>query len=131
MGLMPQVVLVLGHQRLEVDLLTQFLKEDFSSGGAILDDGNDWKVSTAHYNPSVIIGEVATCVERNSHLLNELREMWPSAKVIVLTTKADVQATPEILSLEVNGHISKSSTGQQLIHAIHQVLHHRRYQSPD
>jgi len=78
----------------------------------------------------------AVLVDLNMPLLNgldageQLKQILPKVKIIVLTMNEDAEIAAETLSKWASGYLLKKSAGSELLKAVHEVLRGAQYITP-
>jgi DNA-binding NarL/FixJ family response regulator len=81
-------------------------------------------------HPNVVVADMAMPVLNGLEALSRLRAEASDSKVIFLTMHADATLAAQALRAGASGYVLKHSAGEELVHAIHEVLLDRIYVSP-
>ncbi|MBX7235060.1 MAG: response regulator transcription factor [Caldilineales bacterium] len=120
---MPPIrLLLVDDQRLMREGLRTLL--EFEDGFAVIGEAGDGQAALAAYEtqqPDVVLMDVRMPVMDGVEATRRLRERWPNARVIILTTFDDDEYVFEGLRAGAQGYLLKAVSGEELAHAIRTV----------
>jgi DNA-binding NarL/FixJ family response regulator len=122
-------VLLADDHAIVAEGLATLLKGHFDLVGTV-SNGNDLIEAARKLRPDVIVADIAMPVLSGLEALRQLKAARSAAKVIFLTMHADAQLATEAFRAGASGYVLKLSAGEELISAIHEVLHGRTYLTP-
>jgi DNA-binding NarL/FixJ family response regulator len=122
-------VLLADDHAIVAEGLATLLKGHFDLVGTV-SNGNELIEAARKLRPDVIVADIAMPVLSGLEALRQLKAARSAAKVIFLTMHADAQLATEAFRAGASGYVLKLSAGEELISAIHEVLHGRTYLTP-
>lgn len=125
---LPTVLLADDHP-LFTDGLVNLLKTRFEVVATVR-DGHALIDQTRQLRPDVVVSDVSMPEMSGFQALRRLKELGVAARVILLTMHADARLAAEALRAGAAGFVLKQSTGDELVHAMEEVIQGRTYLSP-
>ena len=94
-------------------------------------DGNKVIGAVREHSPDIVFLDVNLPGKDGLALYQEIKKLWPSIKVILLTMymPSDIQLTPE--DAAIDGYILKNSGTDILLYALDEVSNNRRFFDPN
>lgn len=127
---MPRVRLVIADDHTIVsEGLSLILQEDFDVVG-IVSDGRAMLEAARGLRPDVIVADVSMPLLNGLDALRELRSEGLASKVVILTMHKDAMLAQDAFRAGAAGYVLKSSAGDELITALHEVCAGRTYVTP-
>jgi DNA-binding NarL/FixJ family response regulator len=124
----PKVLLADDHT-IVAEGLRSLLEDEFEFVGAV-GDGFALLEAAQKLNPDVIVADISMPVMSGLEAVRQLKKEGSTAKIIFLTMHTDAQVAAEAFRVGASGYLVKSSAGDELITAIHEVLKGRAYVTP-
>lgn len=124
----PTVLLADDHG-IVADGLRSLLRDQFDLVGTV-GDGGALVEAARRLHPDIIVSDIAMPVLSGLEALRTLAAEGRAGHFIVLTMHADAQLATEAFRLGAAAYVLKHSAGDELIAAIHEVLHGRSYLTP-
>jgi DNA-binding NarL/FixJ family response regulator len=125
---LPRVLLADDHT-IVADGLRSLLNEHFDLVGTVR-DGEALVEAARRLRPDIIVSDISMPGLNGLDALRRLNEDPPGPRMIFLTMHADADLATEAFRAGAAGYLVKHSAGDELITAIHEVLHGRFYLSP-
>lgn len=122
-------VLLADDHTLVAEAFKRLLEPEFDVVGTV-PDGRALLRAAPELKPDVVL------VDLNMPLLNgldaseQLKQMLPKVKIIVLTMNEDAEIAAEMLAKWASGYLLKKSAGAELVKAVREVLRGGRYITP-
>lgn len=114
-------VLLADDHTIVAEGLRRLLEDEFELVG-IVGDGRAMVDAAEKLSPDVIVADISMPVMSGLDAVRRLQADGSTAKVIFLTMHMDVQFVAEALRAGASGYLVKSSAGEELIAAIHEVV---------
>src|ERR1051326_8307569 len=108
--------------------LAALLKDRFEVVGTVY-DGRALLEAAQNLQPDVIVTDISMPELNGIDAIRKIREVQAESKIIVLTMHSDPQLAAEAFRLGASGYVIKSSPGEELITAVHEVSQGRGYVS--
>jgi len=128
MNTRPTILLADDHV-LVAEGLQKLLEPEFTLLG-ILSDGRALLKAIEECPPDIAIVDISLPLLNGLDASRQIRKHNPSIKVIVLTMHSESSYVMEALRIGVSGYVLKQSVGDELVHAIKEVLKGNTYISP-
>jgi DNA-binding NarL/FixJ family response regulator len=80
--------------------------------------------------PQVVILDLGMPLLNGMEAGRQLKKLLPLTKIIVLTMNEDVDLAKEALEHWASAYLLKKSAGSELVKAVDDVLHHKKYVTP-
>jgi DNA-binding NarL/FixJ family response regulator len=122
-------ILIADDHRMFAQGLLGLLEDDFVVLGTVA-DGQALIDAAELLMPEVIIVDISMPVLNGLDAVRRIKQKGNSAKVIFLTMHADDRLLAEAFRCGGVGYVLKQSAGEDLIHAIRQVLAGQKYVTP-
>ena len=119
-------ILLADDHTLVAEAFKRLLEPEFDVVGTVA-DGRSLLRAAAELQPDVVL------VDLNMPLLNgldaseQLRQMFPKMKLIVVTMNEDVEIAAEAMKKWASGYLLKKSAGSELLKAVREVLLGSKY----
>lgn len=94
------------------------------------ENGREAIVKVGKLNPDVVLMDIAMPMLNGIEATRQIRKVCPKTKVIILSMHSHDRYISELFSLGASGYLLKSSTGTDIINAIHTALKGSTYLSP-
>lgn len=124
----PRILLADDHT-LMVEALEHLLRADFEVV-ATVSDGRALLKAAAELKPQVVVIDIAMPLLNGLDAGEQLKELHPQIKVIYLTQNREPRTAAEAFRRKATGYVLKDSAASELVTAIREALHGRRYISP-
>jgi len=124
-----RTVLLADDHVIVADGLRSLLDRHFELLGSV-GDGIALVEAAKRLKPAVIVSDIAMPVMGGLEALREVVALGLPSRMILLTMLDDAHLATEAFRLGAWGYLLKSSAGEELIAAIHQVLAGRAYLAP-
>ena len=121
----PRILLADDHVIL-LDAFRKLLEPTYQVVGTAR-DGRELIDSAVRLRPDVIVADISMPRLNGLDACERLREMLPSAKLIVLTQNEDPDVAAEAIRRGANGYLLKKSASSELFKAIQGVLQGHTY----
>ena len=121
----PRILLADDHT-LFTEALTKILEPEFEVVGTVC-NGRLLVQQAPLLCPDVILLDLSMPLMNGSEAGQRLNEILPKAKIIVLTASEDAAIAAAALRTWAWGFLLKKAAGEELTHAIRQVLRGRKY----
>ena len=122
-------ILIADDHKMFAQGLLGLLEDDFDLLETVA-DGQALVDAAQSLNPDVIIVDISMPVLNGLDAVRRLKHEGNSARVIFLTMHADDRLLAEAFRCGGVGYVLKQSAGEDLIHAIRQVLDGQKYVTP-
>jgi DNA-binding NarL/FixJ family response regulator len=122
-------ILIADDHRMFAQGLQSLLEDEFDLLG-IVADGQALVDSALILNPDILLVDISMPVLNGLDAVRRLRDQGSSAKVIFLTMHADDRLLAEAFRCGGVAYVLKQSAGEDLLHAIKQVLAGHKYVTP-
>jgi DNA-binding NarL/FixJ family response regulator len=124
---MKRARLLLGDDHtLMLEGLRKILEPEFEVAGTA-GDGRALVREAMRLKPDVVLAEVSLPLLHGIEAARQIRKRLPGAKVVFLTTHADLTYLRDALRVGASGYILKTAAGKELTQAVRQVLRGRIY----
>lgn len=124
----PKVLLADDHT-IVAEGLRSLLEDEFEFVGAV-SDGRALLDAARKLKPDVIVADISMPLLNGLDAARQLKRDGASAKIIFLTMHGEAQLAAEAFRAGASGYLLKSSAGEELITAIHEVVKGRAYVTP-
>jgi DNA-binding NarL/FixJ family response regulator len=94
------------------------------------ENGREAVVKVEKLKPDVVLMDIAMPMLNGIEATRQIRKNCPRTKVIILSMHSHDRYISELFSLGASGYLLKSSTGTDIINAIHTALKGSTYLSP-
>ncbi len=122
-------VLIADDHVVIADALASLLKDRFQVCG-VVHDGRTLLEAVQTLKPDVTLTDISMPGLNGIDAIRRIREIQPNSKIVVLTMHDDPQLAAQAFRLGAAGYVLKSSPGEELITAIHEVAQGHAYLSP-
>lgn len=122
-------ILIADDHKMFAQGLQGLLEDEFDLLGTVA-DGQALVDSAQIMQPDIIIVDISMPVLNGLDAVRRLKDEGSSAKVIFLTMHADDRLLAEAFRCGASAYVLKQSAGEDLIHAIKQVLAGQKYVTP-
>jgi DNA-binding NarL/FixJ family response regulator len=124
----PRVLLADDHT-IVAEGLRSLLEDEFVFVG-VVSDGRALLDAARKLEPDVIVADISMPLLNGLDAARQLKRDGSAAKIIFLTMHAEAQLAAEAFRAGASGYLLKSSAGEELITAIHEVVKGRAYVTP-
>lgn len=93
-------------------------------------DGRALLKAASEMKPDVVLVDIGMPLLNGLDAGRELKKAMPAVKIIFLTMNLDPDLAREALKIGASGYLLKTSEGEELLTAVHQVLQGRSYVTP-
>lgn len=124
----PRILIVDDHT-LICEALRSMIEPSYEVVG-IVNDGQSLLPTALAINPDVVLLDVAMPLLNGIDAGRQLKRIMPKTRLIYLTMNPDCDLATESFRIGASGYLLKTSTGQELLNAIHEVLAGGRYVTP-
>ena len=125
---LPRILIADDHQLFSQGL-AGLLSGTFEIVGSVA-DGQTLVEEAERLKPDVILLDISMPVLNGLDAARKLSSRLETTRVIFLTMHADTRLLTEAFRAGASGYVLKQSAGDELIHAIQQVIAGKRYISP-
>ncbi len=94
------------------------------------ENGREAVVKVEKLQPDVVLMDIAMPMMNGIEATRQIRRSCPQTKVIILSMHSHDRYISELFSLGASGYLLKSSTGTDIINAVHTALKGSTYLSP-
>lgn len=108
--------------------IAALLKDLFQIVG-IVHDGRALLTAAAELEPDVIVTDITMPLLNGVHAIRQIISAKPRSKIIVLTMHADPDLAVQAFRAGASGYLLKTSSGEEIIAAIRDVMQGRAYLS--
>ena len=123
-------ILIADDHKMFAQGLAGLLEEEFELVG-IVENGQALIEEAARLKPMVIVVDISMPLLNGFDAIRRLKHSGTSSKVIFLTMHADSRLVSEAFRCGGSGYVLKQSAGEELVHAIRQVIAGRNYVTQD
>jgi DNA-binding NarL/FixJ family response regulator len=124
----PRVLLADDHT-IVAEGLRSLLEDEFEFVGAV-SDGRALLDAAQKLKPDVIVADISMPLLNGLDAARHLKRDGVTAKIVFLTMHAEAQLAAEAFRAGASGYLLKSSAGEELIAAIHEVIKGHAYVTP-
>jgi len=124
----PRVLLADDHT-IVAEGLRSLLEDEFEFVGAV-SDGRALLDAAQKLKPDVIVADISMPLLNGLDAARQLKREGVTAKIVFLTMHAEAQLAAEAFRAGASGYLLKSSAGEELIAAIHEVIKGHAYVTP-
>jgi DNA-binding NarL/FixJ family response regulator len=122
-------VLLADDHTIVAEGLRSLLEDEFEFVGAV-SDGRALLEAARDLSPDVIVADISMPLLNGLDAARQLKRDGATAKIVFLTMHAEAQLAAEAFRAGASGYLLKSSAGEELITAIHEVIKGRAYVTP-
>ena len=122
-------VLLADDHTIVAEGLRSLLEGEFEFVGTV-GDGRALLDAAQKLKPDVIVADISMPLLNGLDAARQLKRDGATAKIIFLTMHAEAQLAAEAFRAGASGYLLKSSAGEELITAIHEVVKGRAYVTP-
>jgi DNA-binding NarL/FixJ family response regulator len=122
-------VLLADDHTIVAEGLRSLLEGEFEFVGTV-GDGRALLDAARNLNPDVIVADISMPLLNGLDAARQLKRDGVTAKIVFLTMHAEAQLAAEAFRAGASGYVLKSSAGEELIAAIHEVAKGRAYVTP-
>lgn len=122
-------VLLADDHTIVAEGLRSLLEGEFEFVGTV-GDGRALLDAAQKLKPDVIVADISMPLLNGLDAARQLKREGATAKIIFLTMHAEAQLAAEAFRAGASGYLLKSSAGEELITAIHEVVKGRAYVTP-
>src|SRR5215470_10117602 len=122
-------VLLADDHTIVAEGLRSLLEDEFDLVGAV-NDGRALLEAARNLSPEVIVADISMPLLNGLDAARQLRRDGVAAKIVFLTMHAEAQLAAEAFRAGASGYLLKSSAGEELIAAIHEVTKGHAYVTP-
>src|SRR5215475_12799316 len=122
-------VLLADDHTIVAEGLRSLLEGEFEFVGTV-GDGRALLDAAQKLNPDVIVADISMPLLNGLDAVRQLKRDGVTAKIIFLTMHTEAQLAAEAFRAGASGYLLKSSAGEELITAIHEVIKGRSYVTP-
>lgn len=124
----PRVLLADDHT-IVAEGVRSLLEDEFEFVGMV-SDGRALLDAARKLKPDVIVADISMPLLNGLDAARQLKRDGACAKIIFLTMHGEAQLAAEAFRAGASGYLLKSSAGEELITAIHEVVKGRAYVTP-
>lgn len=122
-------VLLADDHTIVAEGLRSLLEGEFDFVGTV-GDGRALLDAAQKLKPDVIVADISMPLLNGLDAARQLKREGSTAKIVFLTMHVDAQLAAEAFRAGASGYLLKSSAGEELITAIHEVVKGRAYVTP-
>jgi DNA-binding NarL/FixJ family response regulator len=122
-------VLLADDHTIVAEGLRSLLEGEFEFVGTV-GDGRALLDAARNLNPDVIVADISMPLLNGLDAARQLKRDGVAAKIVFLTMHSEAQLAAEAFRAGASGYVLKSSAGEELIAAIHEVAKGRAYVTP-
>jgi DNA-binding NarL/FixJ family response regulator len=122
-------VLLADDHTIVAEGLRSLLEGEFEFVGTV-GDGRALLDAAQKLKPDVIVADISMPLLNGLDAARQLKRDGVTAKIIFLTMHTEAQLAAEAFRAGASGYVLKSSAGEELITAIHEVIKGRAYVTP-
>jgi DNA-binding NarL/FixJ family response regulator len=122
-------VLLADDHTIVAEGLRSLLESEFEFVGTV-GDGRALLEAARNLKPDVIVADISMPLLNGLDAARQLKRDGVKAKIVFLTMHAEAQLAAEAFRAGASGYVLKSSAGEELIAAIHEVAKGRAYVTP-
>ncbi|HJX93519.1 MAG TPA: response regulator transcription factor [Pyrinomonadaceae bacterium] len=123
-------ILIADDHKMFAEGLASLLEEEFELVG-IVENGKALIEAATRLEPEVIVVDISMPILNGFDAVRRLKQSGTTAKVIFLTMHADSRLLAEAIRCGAVGYVLKQSAGEDLVHAIRQVIAGHNYVTQD
>ena len=121
-------VLIADDHTLIAELCERLLKNEFEVVG-VVGDGRSLVREVAKLTPDIVLVDIAMPILNGLDAGQQVKESWPSVKLLYLTVNRDPQVAAEAFRRGASGYLLKTCASSELVVAVRQVLRGGTYMS--
>jgi len=121
-------VLIADDHTLIAELCERLLKNEFDVVG-VVGDGRSLVREVAKLTPDIVLVDIAMPILNGLDAGQQVKESWPSVKLLYLTVNRDPQVAAEAFRRGASGYLLKTCASSELVVAVRQVLRGGTYMS--
>jgi DNA-binding NarL/FixJ family response regulator len=122
-------VLLADDHTIVAEGLRSLLEGEFELVG-VVNDGRALVKAAQELRPDVIVADISMPLLNGLDAARRLKREGAASKIIFLTMHSEAQLAAEAFRAGASGYLLKSSAGEELIIAIHEVVKGRAYVTP-
>jgi DNA-binding NarL/FixJ family response regulator len=122
-------VLLADDHTIVAEGLRSLLEDEFELVDTV-GDGRALLDAARNLRPDVIVADISMPLLNGLDAARQLKRDGVTAKIVFLTMHAEAQLAAEAFRAGASGYLLKSSAGEELIAAIHEVVKGRAYVTP-
>jgi len=123
-------ILIADDHKMFAEGLASLLEEEFELVG-IVENGKALIEAATRLEPEVIVVDISMPLLNGFDAVRRLKQSGATAKVIFLTMHADSRLLAEAIRCGGAGYVLKQSAGEDLVHAIREVIAGHNYVTPE
>jgi len=123
-------ILIADDHKMFAQGLASLLEEEFELVG-IVENGKALIEAATRLEPEVIVVDISMPILNGFDAVRRLKQSGTTAKVIFLTMHADSRLLAEAIRCGGAGYVLKQSAGEDLVHAIREVIAGHNYVTPE
>jgi len=123
-------ILIADDHKMFAQGLASLLEEEFELVG-IVENGKALIEAATRLEPEVIVVDISMPILNGFDAVRRLKQSGATAKVIFLTMHADSRLLAEAIRCGGAGYVLKQSAGEDLVHAIREVIAGHNYVTPE
>jgi len=123
-------ILIADDHKMFAEGLASLLEEEFELVG-IVENGKALIEAATRLEPEVIVVDISMPILNGFDAVRRLKQSGTTAKVIFLTMHADSRLLAEAIRCGGAGYVLKQSAGEDLVHAIREVIAGHNYVTPE
>jgi len=123
-------ILIADDHKMFAQGLASLLEEEFELVG-IVENGKALIEAATLLEPEVIVVDISMPILNGFDAVRRLKQSGTTAKVIFLTMHADSRLLAEAIRCGGAGYVLKQSAGEDLVHAIREVIAGHNYVTPE
>lgn len=124
----PRVILADDHNLL-LDAFTQMLRPEFDVVGTATDGQTLFALALEH-RPELVVLDISMPLLNGFDAGRKIKKSLPTTRLVYLTMHSDPELVDEAFRAGATGFLLKTSTGSELLTALHDVLRGRSYVTP-
>src|SRR6516225_1514892 len=122
-------ILIADDHNLVAELCKKLLENEFEVVGTVC-DGRALVQAAIELKPDVIVVDIAMPVLNGLDAAGQVREMFPTVKLIFLTMNNDPEVAAEAFRRGASGYLLKTCASSEMVTAVRNVLRGIPYLSP-
>ncbi|MGH9835247.1 MAG: response regulator [Blastocatellia bacterium] len=122
-------VLLADDHTIVAEGLRSLLEGEFEFVGTV-GDGRALLEAARKLDPDVIVADISMPLLNGLDAVRQLKRGGSTAKIVFLTMHSEAQLAAEAFRAGASGYLLKSSAGEELVTAIHEVVKGRAYVTP-
>jgi len=123
-------ILIADDHKMFAEGLASLLEEEFELVG-IVENGKALIEAATRLEPEVIVVDISMPILNGFDAVRRLKQSGTTAKVIFLTMHADSRLLAEAIRCGGAGYVIKQSAGEDLVHALREVIAGHNYVTPE